>query len=99
MRNVPQTADPSPQQAFSGVSNALLSGTSRRFYAPDLRGALSIKAVLAGSVIWETDGQRYVVRENSYLIVNQGQAYSFTIDSVVSVDPSDTTIVSSRSFG
>jgi AraC-like DNA-binding protein len=81
VRNVQPTADPSPQQAFSGASNALLSGTSRRFYAPDLLGALSIKAVLAGSVIWETDGQKYVVRENSYLIVNQGQAYSFTIDS------------------
>ena len=73
--------DPNPQEAFSGVFNALLSGTSRRFYAPDLLGALSIKAVLAGSVIWETGGQRYVVRENSYLVVNQGQPYTFTIDS------------------
>lgn len=73
--------DPNPQRAFSGILNALLSGTSRRFYAPDLSGTLSIKAVLAGSVIWETGGQRFVVRENSYLVVNQGQAYTFTIDS------------------
>jgi len=75
------SSNPSPQQAFTGLFNALLSGTSRRFYAPDLQSALSIKAVLGGSVIWETDGQRYVVRENSYLVVNQGQAYSFTIAS------------------
>ena len=74
-------SDPNPQEAFSGVFNALVSGTSRRFYAPDLLSALSIKAVLAGSVIWETGGQRYVVRENSYLVVNRGQSYSFTIDS------------------
>jgi AraC family transcriptional regulator len=74
-------SDPNPQAAFSGVFNALLSGTRRHFYAPDLSGALSIKAVLAGSVIWETGGRKYVVRENSYLVVNQGQSYTFTIDS------------------
>ncbi|MDB6084533.1 MAG: hypothetical protein JWN43_2414 [Gammaproteobacteria bacterium] len=44
--------DPNTQEAFSGVVNTLVSGTSRRFFVPDLRGALSIKAVLAGSVIW-----------------------------------------------
>ena len=87
MANTPgQTAtlagsDPNIQAAFLGLANALVSGTSRRFYAPDLRGALSIKAVLAGSVIWETDGRRFVVRENSYLVVNQDQPYTFTIDS------------------
>jgi AraC-like DNA-binding protein len=74
-------SDPSPEESFSGRFNALVSGTSRRFHVPDLLGALSIKAVLAGSVIWETDGQRYVVRENSFLVVNEGQAYTFTIDS------------------
>lgn len=74
-------SDPNPQEAFLGVFNALVSGTSRRFYAPDLLSALSIKAVLAGSVIWETGRQRYVVRENSYLVVNRGQPYTFTIDS------------------
>jgi AraC family transcriptional regulator len=77
----PVHSDPTPQSAFSGVSNALLSGTRRQFYAPDLGGALSIKAVLAGSVIWEMNGRRFVVRENSYLVVNQGQPYTFTIDS------------------
>ena len=73
--------DPSPQEAFSGSFNALLCGSARRFYAPDLAGALSIKAVLSGSVIWETDVRKYVVRENSYLVINQGQPYSFMIDS------------------
>lgn len=78
---MPASSNPSPQQALTGLRNALLSGTSRSFYAPDLFGALSIKAVFAGSARWETGGRRYVVRENSYLVVNQGQAYSFTIDS------------------
>ena len=76
-------AGPDTQDVFSGKSNTIVSGTSSRFHAPDLRNALSIKAVLAGSVIWETDGQRFVVRENSYLVVNRGQPYTFTIDSVV----------------
>lgn len=79
--DLPVSSNPSPQQAFTGLFNALLSGTSRSVYAPDLLGALSIKAVLAGSVTWETGGHRYVVRENSYLVVNQRQAYTFTIDS------------------
>ena len=74
-------SDPSPQGAISGAFNSLVSGTSRSFYVPDLRGALSIKAVFAGSVIWETGGRKFVVRENSYLVVNLGQPYSFTIDS------------------
>ncbi|HUK30938.1 MAG TPA: AraC family transcriptional regulator [Candidatus Acidoferrum sp.] len=74
-------SDPKPQEAFSGAINALLSGTRRHFYAPGLGGALSIKAVVSGSVIWETDGRKYVVRENTYLVVNQGQPYTFTIDS------------------
>ena len=74
-------SDPNPQEAFSGVFNALVSGTRRHFYAPNLLGALSIKAILAGSVIWETGGHRYVVRENSYLVVNRRQPYSFAIDS------------------
>lgn len=73
--------DPNPQGAFSGAANAVVSGTRRHFYVPDLLGPLSIKAVLGGSVIWETEGQKYVVRENSYLVVNRGQPYSFTIDS------------------
>lgn len=65
------------------MCNALLSGTSRSFYAPDLLGALSIKAVLTGSARWETGGRGYVVRENSYLVVNHRQAYSFIIDSAI----------------
>jgi AraC-like DNA-binding protein len=66
---------------FLGEENSLVSGTSKRFFVPDLHGALSIKGVLSGSVTWETGGQRFVVRENSYLVVNQGQPYTFTIDS------------------
>ena len=75
------TPPPNPPAALSGAANAIVSGTSRRFHAPELAGALSIKAVLSGSAIWETGRRTYVVRENSYLVVNQRQPYSFTIDS------------------
>jgi AraC-like DNA-binding protein len=72
--------NPCPQEAFSGTFNGLLSGTSGRFYAPNLAGPLSIKGVLSGSVIWETENRRYIVRENSYLVLNQGQPYNFLIE-------------------
>ena len=72
--------DPSPQKAFSGTFNALLSGTNGHFYASNLAGPLSIKGVVSGSVIWETENRRYIVRENSYLVLNQGQPYNFLIE-------------------
>jgi AraC family transcriptional regulator len=78
---LPTASNPSPRRIFSGSLNALLSGTSKSFFAPDLRGPVSIKAVLTGSVTWEMEGRRYVVRETSYLVVNRDQAYSFNIES------------------
>lgn len=70
-----------PYQAMLGACNTILSGTSRGFYAQELAGALSIKAVLAGSATWEVERHRYTVGENSYFVVNRGQTYNFTIDS------------------
>src|SRR6266850_178859 len=74
-------SDPVRSDAFSGAANAVVSGTGRRFFVPDLVSALSIKAVLAGSAAWETESRKYAVRENSYLVVNRGQRYSFIIES------------------
>jgi AraC family transcriptional regulator len=78
---LPTLSNPGPPTIFSGSINALLSGTTRSFCAPNLQGPLSIKAVLTGSGTWELDRRRYVVRENSYLVVNKDQAYGFTIGS------------------
>jgi AraC family transcriptional regulator len=71
-----------PRGAFTGARNALLSGTTTDFFAPGLRGPLSVKAIFSGAGVWETGGRAFVVRENSYLVVHRDQPYSFGIDSV-----------------
>lgn len=64
-----------------GVHNAIMTGTANRHYVPDFEGCLSLKSVLAGSVVWKTPGRRYEVHENTYLLLNDRQHYTMTIDS------------------
>jgi AraC family transcriptional regulator len=70
-----------PRNAALGQSNAILSGSSNHYYVPDFAGPLSIKTMISGSATWETPGRRYVVRENTYLVLNDTQHYRMTIDS------------------
>lgn len=70
-----------PSSRVLGSQNAILSGTANRHYVPDFEGCLSLKSVLAGSVVWETPGRRYEVHENTYLLLNDRQHYTMTIDS------------------
>jgi AraC-like DNA-binding protein len=58
-----------------------LSGTRTYFQAANLTGPLSIKAVFSGSAIWESNRRQYVIRENSFLVINRDQMYDFLIDS------------------
>ncbi|HVN09248.1 MAG TPA: AraC family transcriptional regulator [Patescibacteria group bacterium] len=86
----PSPAPPSarllnPPEAVLGTRNAVLSGTSRRYFVPDYEGCLSLKSVLRGSAIWEAGGRRFVVHEGSHLLLNDGQRYTMTIDSAVPV--------------
>ena len=64
-----------------GSQNAILSGSANRHHVPDFEGCLSLKSVMAGSVVWETPGRRYEVHENTYLLLNDRQHYTMTIDS------------------
>jgi AraC family transcriptional regulator len=48
---------------------------------PDYEGCLSIKTVVSGSALWEAAGRQFVVHENSYLILNDRQHYTLTMDS------------------
>lgn len=63
-----------------GAHNAILSGTSTRYHVPDFEGCLSLKSVISGSAVWETPGRRYEVHENTYLLLNDRQHYTMTID-------------------
>jgi AraC family transcriptional regulator len=60
-------------------------GTARQYYVPEFKGCLSIKTVVDGAALWKTAGREFVVRENSYLIVNDRQSYTLTIDAAQSV--------------
>lgn len=64
-----------------GTRNLIVSGTGYQYFVPDFKTPLSIKTVISGSVMWETPGRRYVVHENTYLVLNDGQHYQMTIDS------------------
>ncbi len=70
-----------PRESVLGTENVILTGTSHYYYVPDYEGCLSVKTVLHGSALWETEGRRFVVHENSYLILNDRQHYTLTIDS------------------
>jgi AraC family transcriptional regulator len=69
-----------PSGGVLGSRNAILSGTANRHHVPDFEGCLSLKSVIAGSVVWETPGRRYELHENTYLLLNDRQHYTMTID-------------------
>ncbi len=64
-----------------GTRNAILSGSSHRYHVPECEGWLSIKSVLAGSVTWEAAGRKFVLHENTFLILNNRQPYAMTMES------------------
>jgi AraC family transcriptional regulator len=70
-----------PHYSVLGKENAVLSGSSTEYYVPDFEGSLSIKSTVTGSAMWEAGGRRFTVHENSYLILNDRQHYTMTIDS------------------
>ncbi len=68
-----------------GKVNAVLSGRGTRYYVPDFEGCLSIKSVTEGTALWEADHRRFPLSEDSWLILNDRQRYSITIDSFTPV--------------
>jgi AraC family transcriptional regulator len=57
------------------------------YHVRDFEGPLSIKAVVQGTGLWETPEGRFSVDRGSYLVLNEGQRYSLTIESA---DPVET---------
>ena len=68
-----------------GRANAILTGSGKDYFVPDFEGSLSIKTVVSGSAVWEAGGRRFQVHENTYLILNDRQRYTMTIDSTSAV--------------
>ena len=69
-----------PASTNFGTRNAILTGTSRRYFVPDFSGALSVKATLHGISTWKVDGRDFRVSESAFLVVNAGQPYTITYD-------------------
>lgn len=65
-----------------GEENAVLSGRGTRYYVPDFEGCLSVKSVVSGTAVWETENRRFVLNEDCWLILNDRQRYTITIDSL-----------------
>jgi AraC family transcriptional regulator len=75
-----------PPAEILGKQNAVLSGRGTRYYVPDFEGCLSVKSMISGSAVWKIPGRRFEVHENTYLILNDRQHYSMTIDSARKVN-------------
>ena len=70
-----------PNSSQLGRVNAILQGRSRSYYVHDFPGPLSIKSVVRGTGMWEIARSRFPIGPDSFVILNQGQSYSMTIDS------------------
>jgi AraC family transcriptional regulator len=81
----PSLAINPPIETF-GLRNAVLTGTSRRYFVPDFAGPLSLKATLQGTSTWKVDERECRVSESTYLLVNAGQPYTIMYD-----EPDDVT--------
>src|SRR5579875_3611619 len=75
-----------PPVATFGLQNAILTGTSKRYFIPDFTGPLSLKTTLRGISTWTVDGRERRVSESTYLLVNAKQPYTISYD-----EPSDVT--------
>lgn len=65
-----------------GSANAVLTATTRSYHVPDFDGPLSIKAVFSGSAVLAVESRQLIARSNSFVVVNDRQRYSFTIESL-----------------
>jgi AraC-like DNA-binding protein len=76
-----------PPAAELGRRNAVLWGRgARRYHVRDFPGPLSIKSLVRGSAEWRVPGARFEVDSGSYLILNDGQPYSITVESQTPVE-------------
>jgi AraC family transcriptional regulator len=70
-----------PAASSLGVENAVLWGRgNREYYVHDFPGPLSIKTVLKGSAEWRAGKSRFEIDAGSFLVLNDRQPYSMTIE-------------------
>jgi AraC-like DNA-binding protein len=69
-----------PLSSF-GPENLILTGQNTRHHVESFAGPIAIKAVSFGEVEWRLEGQRYLIRPDTLLLLPDGDEYSMTIDS------------------
>ena len=70
-----------PEASMLGTAPALLRGAGFRYEVRDFPGPLSIKTVSRGAARWTTEDGEFWVDDTSFLVVNERQPYSITVDS------------------
>ena len=69
-----------------GSSHAIVSGRARGYEVASFSGPLSLKSVVRGSAVWETDAGRFALHPGSAFVVNGGEEYSMSIDALQPVE-------------
>jgi len=69
-----------PPAARLGTRHAFLWGCGRRHHVAGFRGPLSIKSVIRGRATWETGGHRYELGPSSWIVINEDQPYTLSIE-------------------
>lgn len=74
-----------PAHALGSI-NAVLSARGVRVYESRFAGPLSVKAVIRGSAVWETDEGRFELLPGSVLLLNDREEYTITVDALQPVE-------------
>jgi len=69
-----------PPAALLGRANAIVAGRARRYEVENVPGSLSIKCVIDGVATWETAAGRFEIGPAGFLVLNDGEEYTITID-------------------
>ncbi len=63
-----------------GWQNTIVRGTTTAYHYPMHTGPLSVCCNFGGSGIYEEGGQQYEIDDRSFLLLNEGQRYSISIE-------------------
>lgn len=75
-----------PSGVELGQRNAIVWRRASHYHFDHFPGSLSIKSAVSGCAVWETQGGRFEIDPNSYLVLNTGQDYSMTIEAPRSIE-------------
>lgn len=75
-----------PPASDLGRVNAVLNGRGSRYEMRGYRGPLSLKSMVRGCALWETESGRFDLTPGAMLILNDGEEYSVTVESLQPVE-------------